>query len=109
METVNDRDEPVPTKTYGHAILTNLYNYVLPLIRYRMEDVLCMDRNPVNKKLPFEVIDGIEGRTEDFLQFNTGGTNIAIHPIVFVEFHVQACGRSRSSRNAMIIFSPGYP
>lgn len=89
METVNDRDEPVPTKTYGHAILTNLYNYVLPLIRYRMEDVLCMDRNPVNKKLPFEVIDGIEGRTEDFLQFNTGGTNIAIHPIVFVEFHVQ--------------------
>ncbi len=89
METLNDQDEPVPTKNYGHAILTNLYNYVLPLIRYRMDDVLRMDRNPVNKKLPFEVIDGIEGRTEDFLQFNTGGTNVAIHPLVFVEFHVQ--------------------
>lgn len=89
METLDDRDDPVSSKAYGHGVLTNLYNYVLPLIRYRMDDVLSIDRNPVNKKLPFEVIEGIEGRTEDFLQFNTDGTKIAIHPLVFVEFYVE--------------------
>ena len=66
METLDDRDEPVPSKIYGHGILSNLYNYLLPLIRYRTDDVLSIDRHPVNKKLPFEVIEGIEGRTEEF-------------------------------------------
>jgi len=89
METLDDRDESVPSKTYGHAVLSNLYNYLMPLIRYRMDDVLSIDRNPVNKKLPFEVIEGIEGRTEDFLEFNIDGTTIAIHPLIFVEFHVE--------------------
>jgi len=54
-----------------------------------MDDVLSIDRNPVNKKLPFEVIEGIEGRTEDLLEFNTEGINVAIHPLVFVEFYVE--------------------
>lgn len=89
METLDDQDEPVPPKTYGHGVLSNLYNYLLPLIRYRMDDVLSIDRNPVNKKLPFEVIEGIEGRTEEFLEFNIEGTTIAIHPLIFVEFYVE--------------------
>jgi phenylacetate-coenzyme A ligase PaaK-like adenylate-forming protein len=89
METLDDRDVPVASRAYGHAVLTNLYNYVLPLIRYRMDDVVSIDRNPISKKLPFEVIEEIEGRTEDFLQFNIDGNIIAIHPLVFVEFYVK--------------------
>jgi len=89
METLDNQDVPVSSKAFGHGVLTNLYNRVLPLIRYRMDDVLSIDRNPVNKKLPFEVIEGIEGRTEDLLEFNTEGINVAIHPLVFVEFYVE--------------------
>jgi phenylacetate-CoA ligase len=89
VETLDSQDMPVPAKTYGQAVLSNLYNYLMPLIRYRMDDVLNIDRSPVNKKLPFEVIEGIEGRTEEFLEFNIDGTLIAIHPLVFVEFYVE--------------------
>ena len=88
METVGDNDEPV-IGNYGQGVLTNLYNYVMPLIRYRMDDILLINRNPVNRTLPFEVIEGIKGRTEDFLEFNVKGKKAAIHPIVFVEFYVK--------------------
>jgi len=88
METVGENDEPV-IGDYGLGVLTNLYNYIVPLIRYRMDDILLINRNPVNRTLPFEVIEGIKGRTEDFLEFNVKGKKAAIHPIVFVEFYVK--------------------
>ena len=54
-----------------------------------MDDVLSIDRNPSAKQLPFEVIENIEGRAEDFLEFNVDGYVVSIHPIVFVEFYVE--------------------
>ncbi len=89
METLDEHDQPVPSGTYGRGVLSNLYNYLMPTIRYRMDDILSIDRNPADKHLPFEIIKGIEGRTEEFLEFSVNGQDIAIHPLIFVDFYVE--------------------
>lgn len=88
METLNDQDQAVGNNEYGRGVLTNLYNYSQPLIRYRMDDILSIDRQPANAHLPFERINDIEGRAEDFLEFEKNGKRVFIHPLIFVEFYV---------------------
>jgi phenylacetate-CoA ligase len=68
-----------------HTCVTNLFNAVMPLIRYRLDDVLVPDTESENK-LPFTKIRGIVGRAEDALVFtNKHGKEDFIHPIVIVE------------------------
>lgn len=88
VETLDEMDQPVDVNQSGRAVLTNLYNYTMPIIRYRMDDVLSIDRNPQGKTLPYDIITTIEGRAEDFLELGNGDQLASIHPIVFVEFHV---------------------
>jgi phenylacetate-coenzyme A ligase PaaK-like adenylate-forming protein len=68
-----------------HTCVTNLFNDTMPLIRYRMDDVLVPDtgsRNPY----PFTKVKEIVGRYEDALVFtNSSGRDDFIHPIVIVE------------------------
>lgn len=73
----------------GSLILTNLYNYTQPLIRYQMNDNLVFDEKPCDCKWPFRTIKEIVGREEDFLWVkNSDGKMEFIHPIVMVEFMV---------------------
>lgn len=68
-----------------HTCVTNLFNKVMPLIRYRMDDVLIPDRDTPSK-YPFTKIKNIVGRSEDALVFtNRHGEKDFIHPIVIVE------------------------
>jgi phenylacetate-coenzyme A ligase PaaK-like adenylate-forming protein len=71
-----------------HTCTTNLFNYTMPLIRYRLDDVLVPDNESENK-LPFAKVRGIVGRCEDALVFtNKRGEEDFIHPIVIVELAV---------------------
>ena len=71
-----------------HILLTNLYNYTQPLIRYRMNDILVPQEE--DDIWPFTKIKRIIGRQEDFLWFvNQNGDFDFIHPIVIVEFYVR--------------------
>ncbi len=68
-----------------HTCVTNLFNDVMPLIRYRMDDVLVPDTSSSNP-YPFTKIKDIVGRQEDALMFtNRHGQQDFIHPIVIVE------------------------
>jgi putative adenylate-forming enzyme len=68
-----------------HTCVTNLFNEVMPLIRYRLDDVLVPDTESENK-YPFTKVRGIVGRCEDALVFtNKHGKEDFIHPIVIVE------------------------
>ncbi|MGD1044502.1 MAG: hypothetical protein ABR936_04120 [Bacteroidota bacterium] len=54
----------------GNAVLTNLYNYSFPLIRYKMNDRISMRLNSCpHCGSIFPVITKIEGRAEDMLKF----------------------------------------
>jgi len=77
-----------PAKS-GNVIITNLYNYTQPLIRYQMSDEIALSDETCPCGSPFPIIEKIVGRHEEFLWFNQGGgKKDFIHPIVLVEFFV---------------------
>jgi len=72
-----------------HILLTNLYNYTEPLIRYKIDD-LTVKIDKENKKWPFTYVQPVSGREEDLLWLrNKNGETDFIHPIVFVELHIK--------------------
>jgi phenylacetate-CoA ligase len=68
-----------------HCLITNLLNYTMPLIRYRMSDILhpIAQTNPTS---PYMVADTLVGRTEKMPMFlNREGAEDFIHPLSVVE------------------------
>ncbi len=73
----------------GKIIVTNLFNYTQPLIRYQMDDEIVLSDKPCQCGWPFPVIDKIAGRCEETLWFATAnGRKEFISPLVLVEFFV---------------------
>lgn len=69
--------------------VTNLFNEVLPLIRYRMDDVLIPETSGASRS-PFTRVREIVGRQENALTFlNERGEEDFIHPIVIVELVIR--------------------
>jgi phenylacetate-CoA ligase len=72
-----------------HILVTNLYNYTQPLIRYRINDKLIL-KNDNNKLLPFRLVGNLVGREEMLLWFrNEKGVMDYIHPVVLTSFCVE--------------------
>jgi phenylacetate-CoA ligase len=72
----------------NYTCVTNLFNDAMPLIRYRMDDVLVPESNG-HSGYPFTKVKEIVGRYEDALVFtNRHGKDDFIHPIVIVELIV---------------------
>ena len=77
VELVDQHDRPVPLGTPSSSILiTNLYNHVQPLIRYRIEDRFVRRPDSLDHgHLRAEV----EGRSSDILRF--GGIDVHPHAV----------------------------
>jgi putative adenylate-forming enzyme len=89
FQLVGDDCKTVPAGMPGRVILSNLYNYTQPLIRYEMNDVLVLNEEPCGCSWPAPTIHSIGGRSENFLWFDRpDGTRDFIHPLVMVEFMV---------------------
>ncbi len=81
VEPVDDRGEPVPDGVLSHRILlTNLYNYTQPFIRYEVTDRVIMHHEPCPCGNPSPWIE-LEGRTDDVTVFTEGETMIRIAPL----------------------------
>jgi len=95
-----------------HTLVTNLFNFTEPLIRYRMSDIL----RPVEQKhpsSPFLVINSLLGRTEKIPKFvNRNGAEDFIHPISVVELFIPGVTRfqmrliDRSSFRFAVVVDP---
>lgn len=85
FEIVDEQNQPVPPGVYGDKVLlTVLSNRTQPLIRYELHDSVRLASEPYLSELPFALIDGIQGRTEDTLYFpGVKGGEVAVHPNVF--------------------------
>jgi phenylacetate-coenzyme A ligase PaaK-like adenylate-forming protein len=71
------------------TLVTNLFNRTVPLLRYRMGDVL---RPAARQGLcgPYLIVETLVGRTEHAPEFvNARGEKDSIHPIVLAEFYVR--------------------
>lgn len=85
FEVVDAENRPVPPGVYGDKVLlTALFKRTQPLIRYELHDSVRLASEPPLSELPFALIDGIQGRTEDILYLpGIAGGEIAVHPTVF--------------------------
>jgi len=66
LEVVDDNYRPVPDGTPGSKILvTNFYNWIQPLIRYEIGDVVTMSPSACPCGSPFPLVQSVAGRTEE--------------------------------------------
>ena len=87
VEVLNENDREVGAEQEGRVVLTNLYNYTLPLLRYELGDYVV--RGTELPDLPFTTLRDIRGRVNDALPIVLGsGQRDSIHPIVLTTFHV---------------------
>jgi phenylacetate-CoA ligase len=66
-----DKDEPVQPGKMGRVVITDLFNYAMPLIRYDTGDIATL-REDSSCSLKTPVFKGIEGRRMDFIYSSAG-------------------------------------
>jgi phenylacetate-CoA ligase len=71
IEVVKD-DRNVSEGEEGEIIATNLFNYTMPLIRYKLGDIGTITYEKCSCGRGFPLIKSIEGRTDDFLILPSG-------------------------------------
>lgn len=74
----------------GVMYLTCLYNFVQPLIRYRLSDHLTLRMPDASSQYPFTRAVGLLGRNEDILWFQDGnGRREFLHPLAVEGFCIK--------------------
>lgn len=86
VEVVDDENRPVPDGAPGQKILlTNLFNFTQPLIRYELTDMVTLSPEPCPCNRPFRLISVLTGRRDDVLYLE--GPDGRPSPIHCVHFH----------------------
>ncbi|HVT26614.1 MAG TPA: hypothetical protein VHE81_01215 [Lacipirellulaceae bacterium] len=100
LEVVDENNKRVPDGQPGAKVLvTNLSNYVQPIIRYEVGDVLTMASRPCGCGSNMPLIDHIEGRASDVFYIDTGQGVRSLQPTIFE----LALGRMLDVREYQII------
>lgn len=74
----------------GSMYLTSLYNYIQPLIRYKISDQLMLKADEKRSAYPFTRVENILGRQEDLMWFcDHQGNRDFLHPLVIEGFCVE--------------------
>lgn len=85
FETVNSQGEAVPQGCEGGLVITPLYRFLQPLIRYRLSDALILGK----KDKQFTIADSLSGRMEESLDFiDEEGKNYKIPSLALSEFFI---------------------
>ncbi|MGD9593033.1 MAG: F390 synthetase-related protein [Candidatus Berkiella sp.] len=69
-------------------VISTLNRRLQPLVRYRMNDILCVQKNPCSCGSAHVAIKHIIGRCEDMLYFQKYGNNGALKPIYADDIHL---------------------
>jgi phenylacetate-CoA ligase len=67
VEFLNKSGDPVDPGTPGHIVITDLSNYVMPFIRYRIEDIGIPSDRKCSCGRTQPLIEKIQGRVADFI------------------------------------------
>ena len=65
LELLDEDDEPAAPGTFGRVVLTSLYNYAMPFIRYDIGDVAMASTKPCPCKRGLPRLERIGGRSQD--------------------------------------------
>lgn len=79
VEIVNDKDEVLPKGELGRIVVTDLYNYAMPMIRYDTGDMGAVDEFEINGRRKLCICD-FSGRKVDVI-FDAKGNALSPHTI----------------------------
>ncbi|WP_068472684.1 phenylacetate--CoA ligase family protein [Saccharicrinis aurantiacus] len=91
LEIVDDNGVEVPDGTMGHVVVTNLNNYGMPLIRYKLGDLaikLPKSKYPLNRDLELPVLQQVIGRDTDIV-LTPKGKKLSVHSFNSVLEHFE--------------------
>lgn len=81
IEPVDEHGNPVPAGVRSHKIyLTNLFNHLMPLIRYEITDEITLNDEPCACGSQHRRIDDIQGRNDDTFHYQP---SVSVHPHLF--------------------------
>lgn len=81
VEVVDKNNNPVPEGVFGDKLLISvLFNKTQPLIRYELSDSIKLSYKSCPCGRPYILVEDVQGRTEDFLDFDSLTGKITIHP-----------------------------
>jgi len=74
VEILNDKREPCAPGEQGEVVVTDLENFGMPLIRYRIGDLARWSPETARggDKYPFPMLESVDGRTLDVIQSPNG-------------------------------------
>jgi phenylacetate-coenzyme A ligase PaaK-like adenylate-forming protein len=83
VEIVDEQDQPVADGVQGHhALVTSLVNRTLPILRYRLDDLLTVSPEPCPCGRPFPLLVALDGRSDDLLSLpGTDKDRVVVHPL----------------------------
>lgn len=90
MEFIDEAGEPVKPEGPGEILTTDLYNYIMPFIRYVVVDrgIPSEKQCPCGRGLP--LMESLEGRTTDVISFSNGITlSGPALTLVFKDCHIK--------------------
>ena len=76
LECLDENDRPVPMGKPGKLVVTDLNNFAMPLIRYRVEDVGVLSERICCCGRGLPMLEKLEGRIADFLK-KIDGTEVS--------------------------------
>jgi phenylacetate-CoA ligase len=91
IEIVRD-GKPVPTGEQGEIVVTVLANRTTPFIRYNLRDLGRLLPQPCECGLPFPLLSGLHGRSDDLIVLAGGGQRTAMEVLGRLD-HSAACVR----------------
>jgi putative adenylate-forming enzyme len=85
VEVVDEQNQPVPDGLPGYKVLiTNLFNFTQPLIRYEISDMVTMSPELCPCGRPYRLVTLVEGRSDDIIYLQTPqGRDMPVHPVHF--------------------------
>lgn len=102
FEVVDKNLKVLPNGQSGNLLITNLFNYTQPLIRYKMNDEIILDNKACKCSWPFPLMKTIAGREEDFLWFEKAdGSKAYIHPLVMAALFVEGLKKFKVIQTSM--------
>jgi phenylacetate-CoA ligase len=112
-EILKSNNEPVSLGEMGYMVTTGLYNWAMPLIRYRLNDVTAIKTGACSCGRAFPLMDDVTTKAEDIITTVDGryiSSSILTHP--FKPLHTvaesQIIQEDREHVTVKLITLPGY-
>jgi len=110
-EVLDDNDCPVKPGESGHLVCTGLLNQAMPLIRYRIGDIVKTSSKQMDGYPYITYLDSIEGRDDDVLITSSGFRVGRLSPAtkgVHGVAETQIIQKTQTSLQVNLVVSTGY-